>query len=114
MAKITLIVQHSAEEQLKSQEALSFALAAINGGHEIACIFFYREAVNHALLATPVENKALINQWEAMSRQHNVPLVVCHTVAERKGIEEFHPSFQASGLTALATAIANSDRTLQF
>ncbi|MGM0428887.1 MAG: sulfurtransferase complex subunit TusD [Pseudomonadota bacterium] len=114
MAKITLIIQNSAEQHLKSHEALSFALAAINSGHEIVCAFFYREAVNHALLPTPNENKALINQWEAMSHQHNVPLVVCHTVAERKGIEEFHSSFNASGLTALATAIANSDRTLQF
>ncbi|MGM7317545.1 sulfurtransferase complex subunit TusD [Idiomarina sp. ST10R2A5] len=114
MAKITLIVQNSPEESLKSQEALSFALAAINSGHEIACVFFYREAVKHALLPTPDENRALINQWETISRHHDIPLVVCHTVAERKGIEEFHPSFQASGLTALATAIANSDRTLQF
>ncbi|MCK7458645.1 sulfurtransferase complex subunit TusD [Idiomarina aminovorans] len=114
MAKITLIIQSSAEDQPKSLEALSFARAAIKSGHEIPCVFFYRNAVNHALQPTPDQNRDLITQWEALSHQYQVPLVVCHTVAERKGIESFQPSFEPSGLTALATAIANSERTLQF
>ncbi|MCA1767892.1 MAG: sulfurtransferase complex subunit TusD, partial [Idiomarina sp.] len=114
MAKITLIIQSSAEDHPKSLEALAFVRAAIKKGHEIPCVFFYRNAVNHALAPTPDKNKDLITLWETFSHQYQIPLEVCHTVAERKGVESFQPSFQPSGLTALATAIANSDRTLQF
>ena len=114
MAKVTLIIQSSAEDQPKSLEALAFAQALVNKGYEIPCVFFYRNAVNHALAPTPDKNRDLITQWEAFSHQYQIPLEVCHTVAERKGVESFQPSFQPSGLTALANAIANSDRTLQF
>ncbi|MDV6315170.1 sulfurtransferase complex subunit TusD [Idiomarina sp. HP20-50] len=114
MAKLTLILQSSVKEHAKSLDALAFAHASIENGHEVTCVFFYRESVNHALFPTPLEDKALVTQWENFSSQYQVPLIVCHTVAEREGIEAFHPSFEASGLTALATAVASSDRTLQF
>jgi len=114
MAKLTLILQKSVKERAQSMDALAFAKAAIASGHTIACVFFYRESVNHAEFPTPTENEDLITQWEELSQHNQVPLVVCHTVAERKGMEKFHPSFEASGLTALATAMAASDRTLQF
>lgn len=114
MAKLTLILQSSVKEPPRSLDALAFAKAAVATGHTIDCVFFYRDSVNHAALPTAAENEDLIRQWETFSRQNQVSLVVCHTVAERKGMEAFHPSFEASGLTALATSIANSDRTLQF
>lgn len=114
MAKLTLILQNSVKERAQSMNALAFAKAAIASGHTIACVFFYRESVNHAELPTPAENEDLITQWEEFIQQNHVPLVVCHTVAERKGMKKFHPSFEASGLTTLATAMATSDRTLQF
>ncbi|RUO72942.1 sulfurtransferase complex subunit TusD [Idiomarina ramblicola] len=114
MAKLTLILQSSVKEHAQSMDALAFAKAAIATGHTITCVFFYRESVNHATFPAPTENEDLITRWDAFSQHNQVPLVVCHTVAERKGMEKFHPSFEASGLTALATAMANSDRTLQF
>lgn len=114
MAKLTCIIQSSAIEQSKSAEALQFIRAAAELKHDIACVFFYRDAVDHAL-ATPLDNtRDLIEQWEALSARYAIPLVVCHTVAERKGINDFHPAFDPSGLTALAKATADSDRTLQF
>lgn len=114
MAKLTLIIQSSANDRAKSVEAIQFIHAAMSSEHDIVCVFFYREAVDHALLPIPAENEELLTQWKDLSRQYEIPLVVCHTVAERQGIEDFHPGFEASGLTALAAAIANSDRTLQF
>lgn len=114
MAKLTLIIQSSANDRAKSVEAIQFIHAALNLGHEIICAFFYREAVDHAQVPTPEKNEELVTQWKSLSHQHQIPLVVCHTVAERMGVNEFHPAFEASGLTALAAAIANSDRTLQF
>jgi len=114
MAKLALILQSSVKERSQSNDALAFAKAAVATGHTIACVFFYRESVNHAIFPIPIENEDLITKWEDFSQQNQVPLVVCHTVAERKEIEKFHPSFEASGLTALATAMASSDRTLQF
>ena len=114
MAKLTLIVQSSASNQKRSLDALTFAKSALEQGHEIACLFFYRQAVDHAVAQTPAENETLIQQWSDFKNQSGIPLVVCHTVAERMGIDEFHPSFEATGLTALSKAIATSDRTLQF
>ena len=114
MAKFTLIVQSSASNQKRSLDALTFAKNAIKQGHEITCLFFYRQAVDHAIAQTSAENEALIQQWSDFKNQSGIPLVVCHTVAERIGIDEFHPSFEATGLTALSKAIATSDRTLQF
>lgn len=114
MAKLTLILQSSASNQKRSLDALTFANNAIKQGHEITCLFFYRQAVDHAVAQTPAENETLIQQWSDFKNQSGIPLVVCHTVAERIGIDEFHPSFQATGLTALSKAIATSDRTLQF
>ena len=114
MAKLTLILQSSASNQKRSLDALTFAKNAIKQGHEITCLFFYRQAVDHAIAQTSAENEALIQQWSDLKNQSGIPLVVCHTVAERIGIDEFHPSFEATGLTALSKAIATSDRTLQF
>lgn len=114
MAKFTLIVQSSASNQKRSLDALTFAKSALKQGHDISCLFFYRNAVDHALADIPSANKDVINAWSEFREQYNMPLVVCHTVAERVGIDEFHPSFDATGLTALSKAIATSDRTLQF
>jgi tRNA 2-thiouridine synthesizing protein D len=114
VAKLTLIVQSSASSQKRSLDALTFARSALKQGHEISCLFFYRDAVDHALAATPAANKDVIEAWTEFREQYNIPLVVCHTVAERVGIDEFHPSFDATGLTALSKAMATSDRTLQF
>lgn len=114
MAKLTLILQSSASNQKRSLDALTFANNAIKQGHEITCLFFYRQAVDHAIAQISAENEALIQQWSDFKNQSGIPLVVCHTVAERIGIDKFHPSFEATGLTALSKAIATSDRTLQF
>ena len=114
MAKFTLIVQSSASNQKRSLDAPTFAKNALKQGHEVTCLFFYRQAVDHAVAKAPPESAELIKQWSEFKEQYQVPLVVCHTVAERIGIDKFHPSFEATGLTALSKAIATSDRTLQF
>lgn len=114
MAQLTCIIQHSASEHHKSVDALRFIQAAVRCGHQIMCVFFYRDAVDHAVASPSDDIQSLVQQWEALSEQLSVPLVVCHTAAERKAIADFNPAFDASGLTALSKAIATSDRTLQF
>lgn len=114
MAQLTCIIQHSANEHHKSVDALRFIQAAAQYGHEVVCVFFYREAVDHAVVSPSGNILSLVQQWETLSKQLSIPLVVCHTAAERKAISDFNPAFDASGLTALAKAIATSDRTLQF
>ncbi|MGO1329170.1 MAG: DsrE family protein, partial [Idiomarina loihiensis] len=52
MAKLTLILQNSVKERTQSMNALAFAKAAITTDHTIACVFFYRESVNHAEFPT--------------------------------------------------------------
>lgn len=114
MAQLTCIIQHSASEHHKSVDALRFIQAAVQCGHEVVCVFFYRDAVDHAVVSPSDGVQALVQQWELLSEQLSIPLVVCHTAAERKAISDFNSAFDASGLTALAKAIATSDRTLQF
>jgi tRNA 2-thiouridine synthesizing protein D len=112
--QLCLILQKSISEHLYSERALRFAQQAIAAGQQINCVFFYRSAVNHAKTELSGSAQALQQKWQSWSTQQQVPLIVCHTVAERMGLSDFAPGYQDAGLTALVQAMASADRTLQF
>ncbi|WP_404402814.1 DsrE family protein [Idiomarina seosinensis] len=114
MSKLCLVLQRSINEPSFSERALRFAGQAVRAGHELNCVFFYRQSVDHARNNLNANGKALQQQWQSFSQQHQVPLIVCHTVAERLDINDFAEGFEDSGLTALVAAMAEADRTLQF
>ncbi|RUO77484.1 DsrE family protein [Idiomarina seosinensis] len=114
MSKLCLVLQRSINEASFSERALRFARQAVSEGHQLNCVFFYRQSVDHAQNNLNGDSKALQQQWQSFSQQSQVPLVACHTVAERLNINDFAEGFEDSGLTALVAAMAQADRTLQF
>lgn len=114
MSQLCIVLQSSVHKHHQSKRALRFCQQLMQQRHKINCLFFYRQAVDHA--STDIENEALEiqRQWQAFAKQYDIPLVVCHTVAERKGLNGFAERFDDAGLTALVSAMASADRTLQL
>lgn len=101
----------------RSLLAYHYAQAALVSGHRIEMIFFYGEAVLHAAAPESPEAATLIEQWQHLAQQHQIPLVVCPTYAEthyQLDTEQLPPPFTAGGLTEFSQAVARVDRVIQF
>ena len=92
-------------------------------------MFFYQDGVtNGNRLSVPLSDEFnAVTEWTAFSRQFAVPLVVCVSAAERRGIlsreqasefakdaDSLHPQFSVAGLGALHRASLDADRTVSF
>ncbi|RUO81256.1 sulfurtransferase complex subunit TusD [Idiomarina tyrosinivorans] len=119
MATFSLVLQDSADNSYRSALACRFAQAAVAAGHSINAVFFYSAAVDHAnaLRELPSDETDVATTWLVFAQQHAVPLIVCHTVATRRGIiegENWRAGFQASGLTEFMASTQTADRVVQF
>lgn len=117
MATITLSIQQAPAVSGASMHALRYAQAAIAQQHAIKQVFFYQAGVLHAdsRATLPTDEPDMTQAWINFSAEHQVPLVVCHTVGERMGISEsMHPQFSSAGLTEFLVALAESDKVVQF
>ena len=112
-----------------SDSAFKFALALINNGHTLYRVFFYHDAVhNSSALATPLQDEINLPQnWQTLSKEHNVDLVVCIAAALKRGLLDEQeanryekPAFNLSGhfalggLGQLVDAAIISDRLITF
>jgi len=118
MASFVVTVHQAPQTHAASMHALRFARAAYAAGHEVSQVFFYEQGVWHAdaqRQAAPNEPD-LSAQWLEFSAQTHTPLVLCHTVAERYGLEQtrVREGFTIGGLTELMTTLAHADRVVQF
>lgn len=121
MASFTCLIQHSPWQGQHSYSAYQFCKAAIAQGHQIRQVFFYGDGVAHGHSATHISGDELNMQqrWLELGQQHQVPLVVCATVAARHGLDEAHSGalavgFHAGGLAEYTEAVVLSDRLVQF
>jgi sulfur relay protein TusD/DsrE len=112
-----------------ASSALQFAKAVLSEGHELACVFFYREGVYNAnQLTSPASDEFdLVRAWQALHEELGVALHICVAAALRRGITDeteagnlglsgfnLQPGFALSGLGALAEASLTCDRMVQF
>lgn len=112
-----------------ASSALQFARALLSEGHELACVFFYREGVYNAnQLTSPASDEFdLVRAWQALHEEQGVALHICVAAALRRGITDeteagnlglsgfnLQPGFSLSGLGALAEASLTCDRMVQF
>ena len=127
---IFTIVVHSAPYQSGSAAtALRFTRAALDAGHRIHRVFFYREGVHNAsaLASPPRDERSLPAEWQAVAQEHDLDLVVCIAAAVRRGVlnqEEARryekpaanlaEGFELSGLGQLVEASIQSDRVVTF
>lgn len=98
----------------RSLLAYHYAQAALVSGHHIDMVFFYSAAVLHA--QQPAESDA-VTLWQTFAHEHNIPLVICNTVAEttyNMGVDELVAPFQNGGLSEFSMAAAAADHVIQF
>lgn len=112
-----------------SRRALRFAQAALDGGHEIARLFFYQEGVYSAAanVVSPQDELNLAGEWREFVQQHRLDAVVCIAAALRRGVlnaEEarrydkpaanLEAPWELSGLGQLHEAAQMADRLVCF
>ncbi|CAH6661618.1 sulfurtransferase complex subunit TusD [Pseudocitrobacter vendiensis] len=112
-----------------ASSALQFAQAVLSEGHELACVFFYREGVYNAnqLTAPASDEFDVVRGWQQLHDEQGVELHICVAAALRRGVTDeteaknlslpgfnLQPGFSLSGLGALAQASLTCDRMVQF
>ena len=127
--RFALMVTGPAYGTQQASSALQFAKAALAEGHEIACVFFYREGVYNAnQLTTPASDEFdLVRAWQSLHDENGVALHICVAAALRRGVTDetearqlglptfnLQPGFSLSGLGSLAEAVLTCDRIVQF
>ena len=129
MSKLVIQVNQPGYGQGSSYQALMFANAALEAGHEILKVFFYQDGVlstNH--LQNPASDEFNLYQaWQELALAHNVSLVNCVSAALRRGVLSaseaaenqlqhwnLEPPFQMGGLGELVAGIEQADRVICF
>lgn len=110
-------------------DAYRFAEAAIQAGHEIIRIFFYKEGVYHAFRynSPPDDELQLTALWSKLAATHGIDLVVCISAAQRRGLlaadeaslqgksdNDLADGFRIAGLGLWVEASMQADRCLVF
>lgn len=96
---------------------------AIENNVAIVGVFFYQDGVLNAskYLAIPSDELQLITLWQQLQQQHNIPLHLCATAAEKRGLIDpkddnnlLHKEFTLSGLGELVMLSSKADRVVQL
>lgn len=119
----TIMVTGSAYGTQSSFCAYQFCQSLLaNTPHQIRSIFFYADGtLNANYFVSPANDEFdIVNAWQELSRDYDVPLFVCIAAAQRRGVineqgkNNVGSQFQCVGLGDLSESIANSDRLIQF
>lgn len=93
--------------------------------HRICQIFFYQEGISNgnALVYPANDEFNLVNAWQDFARRHNVPLHLCVSAAQRRGVVDEASAadksavnlanvFQLAGLGEFSQALLRADRVI--
>lgn len=110
-----------------SVTALNYIESALEKGVEIIGIFFYQDGVMHANSDIQIANDEFqaIKHWQRLYSNYILPLHICITAGEKRGLNELsssnnksgnniEPIFTISGLGELIELTSLADRTVQF
>ena len=130
MASFSIVVTSPPLDSQGAYSAIRFIEAALNSGHSIVGVFFYQAGVlNGSYFQTVLNDELdLAKKWQALGNDNDVPLHVCVTAANRRGIlskqdveqdkdfADFNlkSPFSSVGLGELVTQVNQADRTIQF
>ena len=129
MSSFTLLVTSAPYSCQSAYSAYRFALAAVEQTHQVNGVFFYQDGTlnGSGLQQLSSDEFDLHQAWKLLANKHNIPLMVCVSVATKRGItnatdaaeaDQAHhslsPEFQSVGLGDLAELVAKSDRMIQF
>ena len=110
-----LLIQGGALATGAAPTALGFAQAAVEAGHEVRRVFFYKDAVaiGNRFAA---DERGVRAAWAEFGKRHDVELVLCVGSAQRRGVveETVAEGFQLAGLGLLVEAMIEADRLISF
>lgn len=114
MASLALLVESAPDAtDYRSELALAYAKAAVAAEHHLRMVFFYGAGVLHGKAADHPATQA----WCEFAEQHDIPLMMCATVAEQVyalDLNALPSAFQSGGLTEFAMTAAETDQVVQF
>lgn len=98
--------------------AYQVAEQLLTSGHKIRQIFFFQSGVSNAnRLVEPASDEVnLVERWQALAQTHRVPLHLCISAAQRRGVVESNlaDGFVLAGLGEFSQAVLTADRLLTF
>ena len=127
--KFTLLVTSPPTANLAVQHAAQFVQLASSAGHSIDNIFFYMDGVHNANAYMHPMNDEFNSHgaWCTIAKELRIPLLVCITAAERRGVIDktlakqngsdganLSAPFQQVGLSDFFERLHNVDRLVQF
>lgn len=110
-------------------DAHQFIQSALQAGHQILRVFFYKDGVYHAMrfAAPPEDEIQLTRDWSKLAEQHQIDLVVCISAAQRRGLlcadeakrqgkqdDDLAAGFRIAGLGQWLEATLQADRCIVF
>ena len=120
MKKLAVVVTTPPYSNL-SVTALDFVETALKSGVELVGVFFYQDGVIHANQQAQIASDEFqcLKHWEILHETFNLPLYLCITAAEKRGVSDeepanIHPIFTTSGLGELVELANKADRMVQF
>ena len=120
MKKLAVVVTTPPYSNL-SVTALDYVETALKSGIELVGVFFYQDGVIHANQQAQIASDEFqcITHWQALQQTYKLPLYLCITAAEKRGLSDeqpnnIHPNFTVSGLGELVELVNKADRLVQF
>jgi len=127
--KYAIQINASPYQSNSGENAYQFVKAALEMGHEVVRIFFYKEGVYHAFrYVTPPDDEINpVKRWSELAEKYQLDLVVCISAAQRRGLLEVTEAkrqakkdndvadgFRVAGLGLWVEAMLEADRFLEF
>jgi tRNA 2-thiouridine synthesizing protein D len=110
-------------------EAYRFIQAALQAGHQVSRVFFYKDGIYHALrhALPPDDEIQFTRNWSELAERHQIDLVVCISAAQRRGVlcadeakrqgksgDDVAAGFRIAGLGQWLEATLLADRCIVF
>ncbi|TWX52191.1 sulfurtransferase complex subunit TusD [Colwellia hornerae] len=124
MKKLAFVITTPPNSNLTAT-AINMVTAALKSGIDVVGVFFYQDGVLNGsqLLALPNDEYQAHRQWQQLHHDYSLPLHLCATAAEKRGLSDdvsdsqvdtIHQAFTLSGLGELVELNVNADRLIQL
>ncbi|TYK66852.1 sulfurtransferase complex subunit TusD [Colwellia echini] len=103
--------------------AINYVESALVAGINVIGVFFYQGGAMHANsnISIASDEYQAIEHWQQLAQQYQLPLHICITAAEKRGIacdaidgEKLNGAFTVSGLGELVELSTKASRLVQF
>jgi tRNA 2-thiouridine synthesizing protein D len=122
--KLALVVTTPPNSNLTTT-AINLVKAALDSGVSIIGVFFYQDGVLNAAkyLSIPSDEFQTLAQWQQLNSEYNVPLYLCISAAEKRGLSDelnnhessnIDSAFTVSGLGELVELTSKAKRVVQL